>query len=75
MRYVEIVDGMVYQGAHINKDGNASIEIKRRIVLAKIAMNKLNKILRKKHINPTTKRRLVDIGRAKKTLRIDYQPQ
>jgi len=38
-------------------------------------MNKLNKIWRKKHITPTTKRRLVDIGRARKTLRIHYQPQ
>lgn len=57
---VETVEEIVSLGAHLNRDGNSSTEIKRRIALAKSAMTKLNKIWIDKQITTPTKRKLVE---------------
>lgn len=57
---IEMVEEINYLGANINRDGNSSIEIKRRIALAKTAMTKLQKIWKDKQITTKTKRKLVE---------------
>lgn len=57
---IAMVEEINYLGAIINRDGNSSIEIQRRIVLAKTTMTKLHKVWKDKQITTKTKRKLVE---------------
>lgn len=58
IRDVENVNEIVYLGCHVNKEGSSSTDMKRRTVLAKIAMTKLTKIWKNHHTTKTTKCKL-----------------
>ena len=56
---IEIVTGFILLGSKITVDGDCSNEIKRRLLLGRKAMTKLNSILKSRDITLPTKVRLV----------------
>mgnify|MGYP000280076563 CR=1 FL=1 len=56
---VEIVNDFIFLGSNVNKDGNCSVEIKRRLLLGRKAMVNLDKLIRSKDINMETKIRMI----------------
>ena len=56
---VETVTGLILEGLKITADGDCSHEIKRRLLLRRKAMTKLDRILKSRDITLLTKVRLV----------------
>ncbi len=56
---VEIVKEFTFLGSSINTDGNCSNEIKRRLLMGRKAMVSLDKLIKSKVINLTTKIRII----------------
>ena len=56
---METVTDFVSSGSKITADGDCSIEIKRRLLLGRKAMTKLNNILKRREITWLTKVHLV----------------
>ena len=52
---IEIVTGFILLGSKITVDGDCSNEIKRRLLLGRKAMTKLNSILKSRDITLSTK--------------------
>ena len=55
----EVVDSFVLLGSAINKEGDCSSEIKRRIALGRVAMSGLDRTWKDNHLSTATKVRLV----------------
>ena len=58
---VETVSDFIFGGSKITADGDCSHEIKRRLLLGRKVMTKLDSILRSRHITLPTKVRLVKL--------------
>ena len=56
---LEVVDDFIFLGTEIDKTGTCSKEIKRRLVLGRVALRKLDKIWKSNDVSIGTKRRLV----------------
>ena len=56
---VEIVNDFIFLGSNVNKDGDCSVEIRRRLLLGRKAMVNLDKLIRSKDINIETKIRMI----------------
>lgn len=56
---MEVVSTFNYLGSQISADGDSSQEIKRRLLLGRKAMSNLDKVLRSRDVNLTTKIRIV----------------
>ena len=56
---VETVSDFIFLGSKINVDGDCSHEIKRRLLLGRIAMSNLDSLLKSRHITLLTKVHLV----------------
>ena len=56
---VETVSDFIFLGSKINVDGDCSHEIKRRLLLGRIAMSNLDSLLKSRHITLPTKVHLV----------------
>ena len=56
---VETVSDFIFLGSKINADGDCSHEIKRHLLLGRIAMSNLGSILKSRHITLLTKVRIV----------------
>ena len=52
---VETVSDFIFLGSKINVDGDCSHEIKRRLLLGRIAMSNLDSLLKSRHITLLTK--------------------
>ena len=57
---VETVSDFIFWGSKINADGDCSHEIKRRLLLGRIATTNLNSVLKSRDITLPTKVRLVN---------------
>ena len=57
--HVETVSDFIFLGSKINADGDSSHEIKRHVLLRKIAMTNLDSVLKSRHIPLLTKVRIV----------------
>ena len=56
---VETVSDFIFLGSKVNADGDCSHEIKRRLLLGRIAMSNLDRILKSRHITLLTKVHIV----------------
>ena len=56
---VETVSDFIFLGSKVNADGDCSHEIKRRLLLGRIAMSNLDSILKSRHITLLTKAHIV----------------
>jgi len=56
---VETVSDFIFLGSKVNADGDCSHEIKRRLLLGRIAMSNLDHILKSRHITLLTKVHIV----------------
>ena len=61
---VETVSDYIFLGSKITADGDCSHEIKRRLLLGRKVMTKLDSIFKSRNVILPTKVRLVKIGRA-----------
>ena len=52
---VETVSDFIFLGSKVNADGDCSHEIKRRLLLGRIAMSNLDSILKSRHVTLPTK--------------------
>ena len=59
MGKVETVTDFIFGGSKVNADGDCSHEIKRRLLLERIAMSNLDSILKSRHITLLTKAHIV----------------
>ena len=58
---VETVSDFIFLGSKVNADGDCSHEIKRRLLLERIAMSNLDSILKSRHITLPAKVHLVKL--------------
>ena len=56
---IEIVEDYTFLGSRINKDGDCSHEINRRLMLGRQAMINLEKLMKSRDINMNTKKKIV----------------
>jgi hypothetical protein len=56
---IEVVSSFTFLGSMIEKEGRSDMEIRRRVIMGKTAMNGLEKIWKDKYVSRETKKRLV----------------